>query len=301
METLQQPSDQETQSSINSIEPTSVKTHRNDALKIIALLTMLIDHVGYLFFPDEMLFRTIGRIAFPIFAYQIAIGFQKTSSRKNYALRLFGFACLSQIPYFWFNPELIFEFHSLNIMFTFLLALGVLQAIESSIAAFNSSDILKGLAWSILGIAILIAPEVTRFNFEVGTEYGMTGMLFVVLFYCFGSKLLPVLTGYAVLSAVGAYYSAARWYHFSTGKSFMECLASFKQLWEIHVDYNNALTTLSGIFFQSRSIMAVPIILGMERMSATGRMDIRLNRYVGYFFYPVHIALLLVIKYFMVQ
>lgn len=49
-------------------------------IKKIALLTMLIDHVGYLFFPEQVLFKTIGRIAFPIFAYQISIGLHSTSN-----------------------------------------------------------------------------------------------------------------------------------------------------------------------------------------------------------------------------
>ena len=100
--------------------PSPQKSRRNDLLKIVALLTMLIDHVGYLYFPEEMIFRTIGRIAFPIFAYQVAIGFQKTSNRSRYALRLFVFALISQVPYFWFNPTLTFDWEGLNIMFTLL-------------------------------------------------------------------------------------------------------------------------------------------------------------------------------------
>ena len=49
--------------------------YRDDMMKLLAMITMLIDHIGYMFFPDYRIFRTIGRLAFPIFAYQLSVGF----------------------------------------------------------------------------------------------------------------------------------------------------------------------------------------------------------------------------------
>ena len=51
-------------------------------LKLIAAITMLIDHTGLILFPNQMIFRIIGRLAFPIYAYCIAEGFviQETAS-----------------------------------------------------------------------------------------------------------------------------------------------------------------------------------------------------------------------------
>ncbi len=74
------------------------RSTRNDTLKIIAMITMLVDHIGVLFFPGITLFRTIGRIAFPIFAYQIALGYTYTHDRNKYGKRLLIFAFISQIP-----------------------------------------------------------------------------------------------------------------------------------------------------------------------------------------------------------
>ena len=65
-------------------------------LKIIAIITMLIDHIGYVFFPDRIELRIIGRISFPLFAYCIAVGFLYTSNIKKYILRLAAFSILSQ-------------------------------------------------------------------------------------------------------------------------------------------------------------------------------------------------------------
>ena len=43
-------------------------------LKLLAMAAMLVDHMGYLLFPTAMWMRYVGRLAFPIFAFQIAEG-----------------------------------------------------------------------------------------------------------------------------------------------------------------------------------------------------------------------------------
>ncbi|WP_291632823.1 TraX family protein [Clostridium sp.] len=68
-------------------------------LKIIAILLMLIDHIGAALFPKVIVLRMIGRLSFPIFAYLIAIGYSKTNSFSKYLYRLMIFAVISQIPF----------------------------------------------------------------------------------------------------------------------------------------------------------------------------------------------------------
>lgn len=282
------------------------KSHRNDLLKIIALVTMFVDHLGMLYFPEEMAFRTIGRIAFPIFAYQVALGFKMTSSRVKYGLRLFSFACIAQIPYLWFNPEVQFEFGNLNVMFTFFFALLALQCFEQgkhffSRAVAETKKISSGftaLGLWLLMISIMVMPEVTRIKYGHGVEYGMNGILFVFLFYFLGRQKLPLLLGYVGLSAFAAYYNMARYYYTSAPSimNFFEAFTSFKVLTGYMSQGNNSLWQLTGIFFQSRSLMAVPIIWIGNYMDSLGLIKLRLNKYIGYWFYPVHIAMLLIIK-----
>jgi hypothetical protein len=68
-------------------------------LKIIACLTMLIDHMGYVLFPGQFWMRIVGRIAFPLFAWYVARGFDRTRRRGRYLLRLRGWGLISQLPF----------------------------------------------------------------------------------------------------------------------------------------------------------------------------------------------------------
>ena len=93
------------------------------ALKIIAVLSMVIDHCAYFFIehgtPLYGVMRCFGRIAFPVFAFLIAEGFAHTRNRTRYFLTLLGFAFISEIPWFLLNGA----DGTHNVMFT--LALGV--------------------------------------------------------------------------------------------------------------------------------------------------------------------------------
>ena len=70
-----------------------------NALKILAAVTMTIDHIGMLFFPTQMLWRMIGRLAMPIFAFMIAEGCHYTRSKLRYFLMVLGLGVLCQTVY----------------------------------------------------------------------------------------------------------------------------------------------------------------------------------------------------------
>jgi len=72
-------------------------------LKIIAIITMLIDHIGAVLLDTSTIeyfaCRIIGRLSFPIFCFLIIEGFTHTKNNKKYLLRLFIFAIISEIPF----------------------------------------------------------------------------------------------------------------------------------------------------------------------------------------------------------
>ena len=68
-------------------------------IKLVAIITMLIDHIGYIFFPNIIIFRIIGRIAFPLFVYCVALGADYTKNINNYILKLLIFGIVTQPIY----------------------------------------------------------------------------------------------------------------------------------------------------------------------------------------------------------
>ena len=68
-------------------------------IQCVAALTMLIDHIGAVFFPAVMGFRAIGRLSFPLFAFGIAQGVAYTSDFRKYFIRILIAAVISQPIY----------------------------------------------------------------------------------------------------------------------------------------------------------------------------------------------------------
>jgi hypothetical protein len=96
---------------------------RDDSLKIVGILIMIIDHVGMLLFPQIIVLRVIGRLAFPIFAYYLTEGYAHTSNFGKYLFRLFAFAILAQFPFY-----LATGTTRLNVFFSFFVGLLAIHA-----------------------------------------------------------------------------------------------------------------------------------------------------------------------------
>lgn len=146
-----------------------------NVLKIIAVVTMLVDHIGWQFFPDIIWFRVVGRIAFPIFAFFIAQGMFYTRSRKKYILNMLGIGVISQIPYMFLS----YRMYNLNIMFTFILASLVIVLIEE----LNK----KPNVWYSILLGVIFVVSVILSAFGI-LNYGFLGMILVLCFYFIKSK-----------------------------------------------------------------------------------------------------------------
>lgn len=129
-------------------------------LKLIAIITMLIDHIGAVLYPEIRWLRLIGRIAFPIFPYFVAEGFYKTSDVKKYLKRLFIFALISQVPFYLAFKE---PTH-LNIFFTLFISLYAISKYDDT--KNNIYIVLSGLVAEL-----------------IGADYGFYGVLTVFIFY----------------------------------------------------------------------------------------------------------------------
>lgn len=135
-------------------------------LKMIAAVTMLIDHIGYIFFPDYLLLRFIGRISFPIFAFLIVEGFMHTRDVRKYLLRMAIFAVISEVPFDLAFFGTIYWMHQ-NVLFTFIL----------SILAMYIDSRYKRAAGVAATIALALVAEFIQ------CDYGMFGVVLVMIFY----------------------------------------------------------------------------------------------------------------------
>lgn len=96
-------------------------------LKLLAMALMLCDHMWATVVPGNQWMTNLGRLAFPIFAFQIAEGYARTHNFRQYLGRMFLFALISEIPFNMITGGgLLFPFHQ-NVMFTFCLALLMLR------------------------------------------------------------------------------------------------------------------------------------------------------------------------------
>jgi hypothetical protein len=91
-----------------------------ELLKIIAIVTMVTDHVGRILYPDLLFLQVIGRLSFPLFAYLVVLGVESTKKPRKYMITLLSFGIISQVPYylaFGIQP-----FDRLNILFSLFLS-----------------------------------------------------------------------------------------------------------------------------------------------------------------------------------
>lgn len=164
----------------------------DDTLKLIAILTMLIDHTGYLLFPDQIVWRLIGRLSFPIFAFLVARGSRLTRSQPRYLLRMLSYGLISQVPYSYFVP------HGLNIFFT--LAAGIALIVVVSHQSF--------------AIKLLAAPILAS-TWLVDYSYGLYGLLLILAFHIFYEKPALMTLSFTGLS----------WYYWVTTQVSIQALA----------------------------------------------------------------------------
>lgn len=143
-------------------------------LKIIACALMLCDHIWLSLMEGHEWMTCVGRLAFPIFAFQIAEGFCRTHDFKKYFLRMLIFALISEIPFNLMNGGAPIYLMHQNVMFTFCLALLCMYVLKKAKE--------KG-TW----VFLLSSLGVLAVSFVVGAfsmvDYGGYGIWMVLLFY----------------------------------------------------------------------------------------------------------------------
>ncbi|MBQ8299028.1 MAG: conjugal transfer protein TraX [Clostridia bacterium] len=137
------------------------------------------------FLKNILFLGRFGRLAFPIFAFQIANGFSHTKSKEKYIIRMLIFTIISQIPYDLFlnaaAPGTAFKLNVGATLTTGLLALYVIDKIKHPAIKMPLLFILFGISW--------IVPM----------DYSFYGFLAIIIFYIFKDSKFLHSIGYAIL------------------------------------------------------------------------------------------------------
>jgi hypothetical protein len=158
-------------------------------LKLIAIITMLIDHTGAVLVPSNtmlnLIMRCIGRLSFPIFVFLLVEGFHHTKDVKKYLLRMGAFALISEIPFDLAFYGKVLEFNHQNIFFTLFLGLLCMYLMSIVEKKFNRNFLVMNLLNALLTLMIGIIAYLMK------TDYDYRGIILIVAFYLFReSKLL---------------------------------------------------------------------------------------------------------------
>ncbi len=184
--------------SVIGTEPTK-KSLAGSTLKIIAIITMFIDHIGAAIFENseiatyimskgdmtymiwglvDLALRLIGRVAFPIFCFLLVEGFLHTRDVKKYALRLGAFCLISELPFnLAFFGQPFYAGHQ-NVFFTLLIGLLVLIGLKH----FAGTDWKSGIGRAVCVLAGVFAATFLK------TDYDAFGVGVIVFFYLFHEK-----------------------------------------------------------------------------------------------------------------
>ncbi|MFA7216582.1 MAG: TraX family protein [Candidatus Paceibacterota bacterium] len=160
-------------------------------IKVLAVVAMIVDHIGFVFFPQITVLRIIGRLAFPLFAFLVSEGFIKTSNRRRYFFRLTAFAIISHIPYIYMIRAGGGEGTQLNIFFTLSIGLLCLILVD------RYKDLY--LRTFIVGAVLLVAM---LFRFE----YGAYGVLLILSSYLFIKSHIKGLASIFFISIFNVFY-----------------------------------------------------------------------------------------------
>ncbi len=233
-------------------------------LKVIAMALMLCDHMWATVISGSQWMTNIGRLAFPIFAFQIVEGYFHTHNFKKYIGRLFLFALLSEIPFnLIMGSHVIYPFHQ-NVLFTFCIALCFLRLMDRAKEKGTAVFVLTALCSVLLGF---IAGSLTM------CDYGGYGVLTVFLFYFFRNVpcgWVGELIGMILIHAV----------------------------WMEGMTYNFAL--FGHLFEIPQQAFAVFALIPIWLYNGKQGLHNKAIQYCSYAFYPVHLLVLFFLRGFII-
>ena len=155
-------------------------------LKLIALISMTIDHTGLVLFPQHIWLRYVGRLAFPIYCFLIVEGYLHTKNVYKYMGRLALLALVSEIPFNLMLSGTVFFRFGQNVFFTLLIGLAALFFMN-----WLYGHLPKGIKF--LSVGAVVAGCVIAY--VIDCDYSYKGVLMIAFFYILRESVLYQLVG----------------------------------------------------------------------------------------------------------
>ncbi len=151
------------------------------SLKCIAIVSMFLDHLGAIIFPQYKILRILGRIAFPIFCFLLVEGVFHTRDVRKYMIRLGIFALLSEFPFDLALHHSIWDIKHQNVFFTLFFGVTMMYVLE------------KYQSLYIKGSYVLVVMWLAVF---LHTDYSIQGIFLILTYYTFYSnRELSIMAG----------------------------------------------------------------------------------------------------------
>ena len=238
-----------------------------NAVKILAAVFMVIDHVGLLFFPENLIWRYIGRISMPLFAFMIAEGCRYTKNRARYFFFLFGLGTAFQVVYYIFTKDTY-----LNILLTFSLSVLMIFALQEM-----KTQLFKGgKDWGIKIASVLLFVSSVAFVWGICETGAQTK--FYTVDYGFWGCLLPLFA--SVLDFYRIPFSDKTDFIKKADMLILRVLCFGLGILLFHL--NSVNPTLTKYMF-----LALPFLLFYNGTRGKWKL-----KYFFYIFYPAHLVLL---------
>ena len=226
-------------------------------MKIIACLLMAIDHVGLEIFPEYTIFRIIGRLAFPLFAFFIAEGCKYTKNRLKRFLTVFIVGAILFVFYLFYMGEAYG-----NIFLTFSVSILIIYLLQ-----FTKKLIFESGKWwiAILAVTLFVSTLwITYFVFEkVHFEYGFLGMM------------VPVAVSLFDFSRVRVPDKVKR----------LDCFPTSLVLFSLSLIPLSIFGRMADIQFYC--LFTIPLVALYN-----GKAGNRKMKYLFYIFYPAHLVII---------
>ncbi|MBR2328642.1 MAG: hypothetical protein IKA58_02010 [Clostridia bacterium] len=253
-----------------------------NALKLLAALFMLADHIGFVFAPlldmsATLALRGVGRLAMPLFAYMIAEGCIYTKNRRNYFLTLFSMGVVCAAAYYVALGEVY-----LSIMTTFSISVLLIYAYDGMVNAVKQKTG-SFFTYFISFVAIIfgtVALELILHEKGGYLDYGLVGVLLPLLAYVFKNRwlrLLPFAAGLILMSLLQSVDEA-------TISNLLTAMPEYEGLISTYLVTGYSIGGMPLQWLSLGSLVLLALYNG-ER----GKLNLK---YFFYLFYPIHLLVL---------